>query len=114
ERLTSLAQAESVPAETLFLAAVLGMLAGETGRNDVAVGTRVDGRSEPGAERVVANLANTVVIRTDLSGDPDFRHSVQRVAHARGEALQRQDVPFECVAAALEPDRAQGLADIVP
>lgn len=114
DRLTRLAQAEAVSSETTLLAATAALLAGTTGNDDIAIATRVNGRSRPGTERTVGNLANTLVIRTNLDGDPIFRQVLRRVQQALDAAIQHQDLPFELVAATLQPEHPRDLADLCP
>ncbi|MEU1463182.1 amino acid adenylation domain-containing protein [Streptomyces sp. NPDC005727] len=79
-----------------------------THQSDIAVGTVVAGRNRREAEDLVGFFANTLVMRTDLSGDPAFPELLARVRKTALEAYDHQDVPFEAVVDALDTER--GLA----
>ena len=99
--------AGATPFMTL-LAAFHVLLHRSTGQVDLAVGTPIAGR--PGAEfaSTVGLFVNSLVLRVDLAGDPDFLEVIARVRRVAIEAYSRQDVPFEQVVAAIQPDRTSG------
>ncbi|MFI6638492.1 amino acid adenylation domain-containing protein [Streptomyces sp. NPDC050504] len=93
---------------TLFMTLLAGfqaLLARYSGQHDVAVGTPVAGRSRPELEGLVGAFINTVVVRTDLSGDPGFAELLGRVRRTAVDAYAHQDVPFERLVQELRPDR---------
>jgi amino acid adenylation domain-containing protein len=93
---------------TLFmvlLAAFDVLLSRYTGRSDIAVGTPVAGRTRPESENLIGFFVNNLVTRTDLAGDPTFVDLIGRVRRTVLEAFANQDVPFEHLVDALQPDR---------
>jgi NRPS condensation-like uncharacterized protein/acyl carrier protein len=76
-----------------------------TDQSDILVGMPVAARSRVELEQVVGLLANLVVVRVDLSGDPLFSALLRQVRDAVLGALTNQDVPFERVVEALHPAR---------
>ncbi|MFD4658683.1 amino acid adenylation domain-containing protein [Kitasatospora sp. NPDC058444] len=88
-----------------LLAAFQALLARYSGQSDVAVGTPVAGRTRPELDPLVGSFINTVVVRTDLSGDPSFAELLDRVRRTAVDAYAHQDLPFERLVQELRPAR---------
>lgn len=95
EGLASLGRQEGATLFMVLAAAVLALVARETGSSDVTVGTLQANRSRSGTEGVVGFLLNTLPLRADLSGNPDARSLVGRVKRAAVEAFGNADIPYE-------------------
>ncbi|MEW2624086.1 amino acid adenylation domain-containing protein [Streptomyces sp. NPDC048106] len=94
---------------TLFMALLAGfqaVLARYSGQHDIAVGTPIAGRDRVELEQLVGFFANTLVLRTDLAGDPGFGELLRRVRETTVGAYQHQEAPFEKLVEELAPDRA--------
>jgi len=93
---------------TLFMAlmAVFQVLLSKyTGESDVPVGTAIANRSRKEVRGLIGLLANTLIMRTDLSGNPTFREVLQRVQSTALDAYRNQDVPFDKLVQELQPPR---------
>ncbi|MBC6448100.1 non-ribosomal peptide synthetase [Actinokineospora xionganensis] len=92
---------EGLTAFPLLLAAfsiVLGKLARA---DDVVVGVPM--RDDSKLSNCVGMLANTVAMRTELSGDPTVRAVLDRARQDAVDALEHQGYPWELVARAVAP-----------
>ncbi|MBB1259198.1 non-ribosomal peptide synthetase [Streptomyces alkaliterrae] len=96
---------------TMFMAlltAVNVLLSRYSSQEDIAVGTPIANRTRAEAEALVGCFFNTLVIRTDLSGDPSFEELLGRVREVTLAAQTHQDLPFERLVEALNPPRDPG------
>ena len=103
--IASLARAKGATLFITLVAAFKALLCSYTFREDVLIGTSVATREQAGLRDLVGNFANTVVLRTDLSGNPDFLEILRRTRETVVEAFGRLDVPFETVVEALAAPR---------
>lgn len=114
--LRELANAEGATLYVTLLAAFYVLLHRYTDQEDILLGSFMAARSRAEFEGIVGFLANTVPLRTDLSGDPTFRQFLQRVRRTVAGGLEHQDYPFPLLIDELqvlrEPDRSP-LFDVV-
>jgi len=103
--LKSVSRSESATLFITMLAAFHVLLSRYSGQKDIVVGTANAGRHHPDTENVIGYFANTVVLRTDLEGDPTFRELLRRVRETTLQAFANQDVPFERLVEELNPVR---------
>jgi amino acid adenylation domain-containing protein len=105
ERVEALARTYGVTPMTLWLAGFQALLWRYTGQDDIVLGSVFSGRTRPELESLIGFFANTLVLRTDLGGDPSFRELVERTRDTLLGAHEHQDVPFDKVVDALRPER---------
>ena len=90
----------------VLLAAFKIMLARITQLADIAVGTPIANRHHALTENLFGALVNTLVMRTNLEGNPSFETVTQRVHDTAMEAFAHQDTPFDELVERLEEQRA--------
>ncbi|MFF2148216.1 amino acid adenylation domain-containing protein [Kitasatospora sp. NPDC058190] len=87
------------------LAAWQAVLMRHSGQQDVVVGVPTAGRDRPELAGLVGMFVNSLVMRSDLSGDPTFGELLDRVRETALGALAHAQVPFERLVRELRPDR---------
>ncbi len=91
-----------------LLAAFQALLHRYTGQTDLVLGTPVANRGQLEVEGLIGFFINTVVLRTDLAGDPSFGELLERVREVTIAALGHQELPFERLVEELQPERTLG------
>jgi len=105
EKLKRLSQSEGATLFMALLAAFQALLWRYTSQDTIHIGTPVAGRNDVELENLIGFFVNTLVLRADFSGDPSFRELLQQSRSAALEAYANQDVPFEKLVEALNPQR---------
>jgi amino acid adenylation domain-containing protein len=100
-----LSQQESVTLFMTLLAAFKTLLHHYSGQDDIQVGTVTSGRNHAELENVMGMFVNTVVLRTDLSDNPNFKQLLQQVQKLTLAAYAHEDLPFELLVKELHPER---------
>lgn len=105
QALKTLSQEMGVTLFMTLLAAFQVLLSHYSAQDDIVVGTPIANRTQREVETLIGCFVNTLVMRTDLSGNPSFRQLLQRVREVALEAYTYQDVPFEKLVETLHPER---------
>jgi amino acid adenylation domain-containing protein len=94
---------------TLFMtlyAAFVTLLYRYTGSSDIVVGTPVAGRNRQEIEGLIGFFVNTLALRTDFSANASFEQLLRQVREVALQAYAHQDLPFEQLVEALQPERS--------
>ena len=106
--LRQLAQQHGVTLAMLLLAAFNLLLQRFTGQQDLRIGLTQAGREQLASERLVGFFVNLLVLRCDLSTNPSLSALLRQVRDGLLDAQAHQDLPFEQLVQALQPDRSHG------
>ncbi|MGA8763862.1 MAG: amino acid adenylation domain-containing protein [Candidatus Sulfotelmatobacter sp.] len=104
-RLREFSQRENVTLFMTLLAAFNVLLHRYGGQEDILIGSNTAGRNHPGTEKLLGYFLNTVILRTDLSGEPTFRQLLDRVRTTTLDALSHDEVPLDRLVAELPSGR---------
>lgn len=76
-----------------------------SGISDIVVGSPVKSRGHPEQDRLIGLFANTLILRTDLTGHPSFREVLARVRGVTSDAYGHQDLPLQNLLEEVNPNR---------
>ncbi|BCL84580.1 non-ribosomal peptide synthetase [Ktedonobacteria bacterium brp13] len=95
QRVKALSRQQGCTLFQTLLAAFEVLLYRYTGQGDLVIGTPVANRSQLELEPLLGLFANTLVLRSDLSGQPTFRDLLEQVRAMTVDAYSHQELPFE-------------------
>ncbi|MDZ7955197.1 amino acid adenylation domain-containing protein [Nostoc sp. DedQUE09] len=105
QALEALSYQEGVTLFMTMLAAFQTLLYRYTQQEDIAVGSPIANRNRSELEGLIGFFVNSLVLRTDFSGNPTFRELLNRVREVTLGAYAHQDLPFEKLVEELHPER---------
>ncbi|HEJ3238597.1 TPA: pyoverdine non-ribosomal peptide synthetase PvdD, partial [Pseudomonas aeruginosa] len=105
EAVRALAQREGASSFMLLLASFQALLYRYSGQADIRVGVPIANRNRVETERLIGFFVNTQVLKADLDGRMGFDELLAQARQRALEAQAHQDLPFEQLVEALQPER---------
>ncbi|MBW4597353.1 MAG: amino acid adenylation domain-containing protein [Brasilonema angustatum HA4187-MV1] len=105
DRLVKLSQEQGCTLFMTLLAAYDTLLYRYTGQEDILVGSPIANRDRSDIEGLIGFFVNTLVMRSNLAGNPSFSELLSRVREVALGAYAHQNLPFEMLVEALQPER---------
>ncbi len=105
EGLRALGRTHGASLFMVLLAGWKALLHRYTGQEDIVVGAPIANRNRSEYENMIGFFVNSVLLRTDLSGDPEFLELLSRVREMVFGSFGHGDFPFERLVEVLQPAR---------
>ena len=106
QKLQSLSGKSSTTLFMTLYAAFATLLYRYSGQTDILVGSPIANRNHSEIESLIGFFVNTLVLRTSFEANPSFENLLKQVRETTLNAYEHQDVPFEKVVEALQPQRS--------
>ncbi|MDJ0352672.1 non-ribosomal peptide synthetase [Pseudarthrobacter sp. PH31-O2] len=106
--LNALASASNASLFMALHAALAAFLHRSGAGEDLVIGSPTAGRTDPALRELVGFFVNTLPLRVEAAGDPSLRTMLGRSREGILDAFDHNDVPFERLVEAVNPDRELG------
>ena len=103
DRLRTVAARSRATLFMVVLAAVQTTLAKLSGQPDQSIAANIYNRDTVGTERLVAPMAEMMIVRTDLTGADTFAEALKRVRSSSLDAQEHAELPYAELVKALNP-----------
>jgi amino acid adenylation domain-containing protein len=113
-RLSALAISNNTTLYVVLVTVFKVLLSRHTGQTDICIGSPVSGRIHAEAAQLIGLFTNTVALRSDLSGNPEFTELLTLVKNTVLEANENQEVPFNKVVENVLSERYTGRHPFFP
>jgi amino acid adenylation domain-containing protein/thioester reductase-like protein len=105
QKIKALSQKADATLFMTMLAAFVILLDRYSGQDDILIGSPMANRNRQETQSLIGYFVNTVVLRTQLTGNPNFWEVLNRVRKVATDAHTYQDIPYDQVVEALQPQR---------
>ena len=112
EELKAMSRKQGVTLFMTLLTALQLLLQRYSGQDDIIVGSPIASRPRVETENLIGCFLNTLMLRTDLSGDPTVAELLGRVRETTLGAYAHQELPFEQIVDALRAGRASSQSSL--
>lgn len=112
EQLKEFSHNQKVTLFVTFLGIFNLLLHRYSGQEDINVGVPIASRNEEDIEHLIGCFINILVIRTDLSANPDFYELCKRINERTVAAYAHQEIPFKNIVEVLQPNREPGITPL--
>ncbi|MGI4836841.1 MAG: non-ribosomal peptide synthase/polyketide synthase [Janthinobacterium lividum] len=106
QSLRQLAQQRGATLFMVLLASFQTLLHRYSGQNDIRVGVPIANRNRMETERLIGFFVNTQVLKAEFAPLTTFTELLKQVQHTALTAQAHQDLPFEQLVEALQPERS--------
>ncbi|NOR69055.1 MAG: amino acid adenylation domain-containing protein, partial [Methylomarinum sp.] len=103
--IVNLSKEQNVTLFMMLLTAFNVLLHRYTGQNEICIGYPAANRNRAEIEKMIGFFVNTLVMPANLSGNPKYTALLQQIRTHLMDAQKYQDLPFEQLVEALNPDR---------
>lgn len=104
-KLRELSRQQDVTLFQTLLTAFFVLLHRYSAQDDICVGSPIANRNRKETEPLIGFFVNTLVLRANLADNPVFTDLLHQVKQTTLGAYQHQDLPFEMLVEALQPER---------
>ncbi len=101
----ALAQREDLTAYMIFLASFSVLLSTYGEQDEILIGSPMANRFPSETETLIGPFANTLLLKTDLAGDPAFREVLEKTKEVVLGAFSNQEMPFEKLVEIVRPSQ---------
>jgi amino acid adenylation domain-containing protein len=108
-----LARSQAVTSYMVLLAAFQALLYRYTAQQEILVGSPIAGRTHQEIESSIGFFVNTLVQRSDFSSGQTFVELLSEVRRTALESYEHQELPFEKLVDAIQPERSLSHSPLV-
>ncbi|MEM1391734.1 MAG: amino acid adenylation domain-containing protein [Cyanobacteria bacterium P01_H01_bin.150] len=105
QKIKTLSQSSGTTLFMTLFAAFATLLYRYSGQSDITIGSPIANRNHNDIEPLIGFFVNTLVLRSHFEDNPSFESLLTQVRETTLKAYENQDVPFEKLVEALQPQR---------